>query len=102
MSELIRFLRFQRSPNPVSLAVIVTTSRFWPWQAVEDRRCVETLLCPALALDSRLGIGTAFLGLLECFSIAYLHCKLSEQICPSKDLLSQILVRASGEAEAEE
>jgi hypothetical protein len=38
----------------------------------------------------------------ECFSIAYLHCKLSEQICPSKDLLSQILVRASGEAEAEE
>lgn len=66
MSELIRFLRFQRSPNPVSLAVIVTTSRFWPWQAVEDRRCVETLLCPALALDSRLGIGTAFLGLLGC------------------------------------
>lgn len=64
VSELIRFLRFQRSPNPVSLAVIVTTSRFWPWQAVEDRRCVETLLCPALALDSRLGIGTAFLGLL--------------------------------------
>lgn len=64
VSELIRFLRFQRSPNPVSLAVIVTTSRFWPWQAVEDRRCVETLLCPALALNSRLGIATAFPGLL--------------------------------------
>lgn len=64
VSELIRFLRFQRSPNPVSLAVIVTTSRFWPWQAVEDRRCVETQLCPALALDGRLEIGTAFPGLL--------------------------------------
>lgn len=38
----------------------------------------------------------------ECFSIAYLHCKLSEQICPSKDLLRHILVRTSGEAEAEE
>lgn len=64
MSELIRFLRFQRSPNPVSLAVIVTTSRFWPWQAVEDRQCVETLLCPALAPHSWLGMGTAFPGLL--------------------------------------
>lgn len=47
MSELIRFLRFQRSPNPVSLAIIVTTSRFWPWQTVEDRRCVETLPSPS-------------------------------------------------------
>lgn len=39
---------------------------------------METLLCPALTLDSRLGIGTAFPGLLGrggggggggCFSI---------------------------------
>lgn len=44
MSELIRFLRFQRSPNPVSQAVIVTTSRFQPWQAVEDRRCGDSAL----------------------------------------------------------
>jgi hypothetical protein len=42
--ELIRFLRFQRSPNPVSPAVIVTTSRFQPWQAVEDRRCRDSTL----------------------------------------------------------
>ena len=42
VSELIRFLRFQCSPNPVSPAVIVTTRRFQPWQAVEDRRCGDS------------------------------------------------------------
>lgn len=82
MSELIRFLRFQRSPNPVSLAVIVTTSRFGPWQAVEDRRCVETLFYPVLALDSQLWIRTAFLvsgGGGRCVSTAcLLYPKLSE------------------------
>lgn len=54
---------------------------------------VETLLCPALTLDSRLGIGTAFPGLLGrgggggggwgvFFYIACLYPKLSEVVCP--------------------
>lgn len=57
VSELIRFLRFQCSPNPVSPAVIVTTQRFQLWQAVEDRRCGDSTRPQPPALTSRLGTG---------------------------------------------